>query len=81
MPNGHDPDKTPPPPTPPPPGGGSEPGGHEGTIKPNDGTNQPPQLRLMKEAARRGGVMGGAIGGLIGGAIGAAICLCMHRLR
>jgi hypothetical protein len=70
MPNGNE-HKNPPPPPPPPPPGGTGPGG----VKPNDGSQNPPQDQIRR-AAGVGGAVGGAIGGLIGALIGS--CLHLH---
>lgn len=73
MPNGNE-HKNPPPPPPPPPPGTTGPGG----VKPNDGSQNPPQ-----DLARRAAGVGGAVGGVIGGLIGALIgcCFCLQHFR
>ena len=73
MSNGHE-TKNPPPPPPPPAPGGTGPG----TVKPNDGTQLPPQNQVRR-AAGVGGAVGGVIGGLIGALIGC--CFCLHSLH
>ena len=72
MSNGHESKNPPPPPPPPPPPGSTGPGG----VKPNDGTQNPPQNELRRAAG-----IGGAVGGAIGGVIGALIGCCLQHLH
>jgi hypothetical protein len=72
MPNGNERKAPPPPPPPPPPPGATGPGG----IKPNDGSQNPPQTQLRRAAG-----VGGAVGGAVGGLIGALIGCCLHYLH
>jgi hypothetical protein len=64
--------KNPPPPPPPPPPGGTGPG----AVKPNDGSQNPPQNQLRRAAG-----VGGAVGGAIGGVIGALIGCCLQYMH
>src|SRR5258708_35111335 len=68
MSNGHETKNPPPPPPPPPPPAGTGPGG----VKPNDGSQIPPQKALRKAAG---------VGGAIGGVIGASIRCSQQHLR